>query len=243
MRIGPFQFRPKIVPTLITLILLPILISLGLWQLSRTEEKRVILQEQALKLEMPPLTITGKADSLEDIEYRKLMVTGKFLPDYHILVDNKVHQGQVGFYVVTPLQIDGTEVCVLVNRGWVKATDSREVLPAINTPDKNVTVTGIAKINTKDVVSFNEQNRLGNDWPALVRWLDIEELDKDIPYNLKPFLLLQAPEPRQDYVRDWKQINSPPEKNMSYAIQWFSLATALLLIFIFVNTKRLKKSA
>jgi len=241
MRIGPFQFRPKIVPTLITLILLPILISLGFWQLSRTEEKQIILEEQALKLEMPALTITGKADSLEDIEYRKLMVTGRFLSDYHILVDNKVHQGQVGFYVVTPLQIEGTRVCVLVNRGWVKATDSRAVLPSITTPSERVAISGIAKLNTKDIVSFNDQNRLGEDWPALVRWLDIKELDKDIPYNLKPFVLMQTADSQGEYVRDWKQVNSPPEKNMSYAVQWFSLATALLLIFIFVNTKRTNK--
>lgn len=241
MRIGPFQFQPKIVPTLITLVLLPVLISLGFWQVSRTEEKRAILEKQAEKLLLPPLHITGNAEPQENIVFRKLVVTGNYLADYQILVDNKVHKGQVGFYVVTPLLIEGTESTVLINRGWVKATASRDVLPSIETPAGNVTIHGIAKINTRDIVRFNDQNRLGTDWPALVLWPNIEELDEDIPYTLKPFLLLQASEPEEEYVRDWKLVNSPPEKNMSYAIQWFSLAIALLLIFVFVNTKRIKQ--
>ena len=160
-----------------------------------------------------------------------------------ILVDNKVHQGQVGFYVVTPLLIEGTETAVLVNRGWVKGTGSREVLPTIQTPEAKITIYGTAKLNPKDIVTFNDQNRLGNDWPALVRWVDIAEMDSDIPYRLKSFLLLQTSDPKQDYVRDWKLVSSSPEKNMSYAVQWFSLATALLLIYVIVNTKRIKRKA
>jgi len=238
MRIGNFQFRPTVIPTLVTVLLLPLLISLGIWQLNRTDEKREILAKQEHKRLMPSLQITSETDSLDDIEFRQLNVSGRYLPKYQILVDNKVHHGQVGFYVVTPLQIEGSQSTILINRGWVKATSSREVLPSIETPEGTVTVQGVAKINTRDIVTVENQNRLGKDWPALVLWLDIEELDEDIPYSLKPFVLLQDSEPKEDYAREWKVVGSSPEKNMSYAVQWFSLATALLLIFIFVNTKR-----
>lgn len=241
MRIGQFHFQPKIIPTLVTLVLLPVLISLGLWQVSRTEEKREILAKQEARLELPPYKVTQGTDSLKDIEFRKLVVTGRYLDKYQVLVDNKVHQGEVGFYVVTPLLIDGTDMAVLVNRGWVKGTGNRDLFPEIQTPVDTVSVSGLAKLDSKDVVSFNDQNRLGSEWPALVRWVDINALDDDIPYRLKPFLLLQDSSPEQDYVRDWKWVNSPPEKNMSYAVQWFSLAMALFLIFVFVNTKRLNK--
>lgn len=241
MRIGHFQFRPKLIPTLVTLILLPVLISLGFWQLSRTAEKRAILVEQEKKRQLPPLHIKEEETSQDAVEFRNLIATGNYLTDYQILVDNKVHQGAVGYYVVTPLLIEGTNMAVLVNRGWVKATDRRDVYPAIETPEGKITIYGTAKYKTKDIFTFNDQNRLGKDWPALVRWIDIEDLDKDIPYNLFAFLLLQTPEPNQDYVRDWKSVNSPPEKNMSYAVQWFTLAAALVLIFIFVNTKKVNE--
>ena len=241
MRIGHFQFRPNLVPTLVTLILLPMLISLGFWQLSRAEEKRAILAEQLEKSRLPALHITAANKKLEEIKYRQLVVSGKYLSKYQILVDNKVHQGEVGFYVVTPFRIEGTDSVVLVNRGWVKGTGSREILPSIVTPETNLSIKGIAKFKTKDIVTFNDQNRLGQDWPALVRWVDIKELDKDIPYKLKPYLILQAAAPDQDYVRNWKLVNSTPDKNLSYAAQWFTLAGVLLLIFIGVNTKRIPK--
>ena len=241
MRIGAYQFKPRIIPTLVTAVLLPVLISLGFWQLSRTEEKREILSQQQKKSQLPPIRITAEDETAAEIEYRRLEISGKYLRGYQILIDNKVHLGQVGYYVVTPLQIDGTDSAVLVNRGWVKSTGRREVLPEITTPDGIVTIQGTAKFNPKDVVGFSDQNRLGQSWPALVRWIDINELDQDIPYKLKPFLLLQAAEQNADYVRNWIFVNSPPEKNMSYAVQWFSLATALLLIFIVVNTKRIPK--
>jgi len=241
MRIGNYQFRPRIIPTLVTLVLLPVLISLGFWQLSRTEEKREILAQQQKMSQLPPMRITAENIEKTELEYRRLQITGRYLTKYQILIDNKVHQGQVGYYVVTPLQIDKTDSAVLVNRGWVKSTGRREVLPEIGTPDGLVTILGTAKFNPKDVVSFNDQNRLGKSWPALVRWIDISELDQDIPFKLKPYLLLQASEQNEDYVRNWTFVNSPPEKNMSYAVQWFSLATALLLIYIFVNTKRIRK--
>jgi len=242
MRIGHFQFRSRLIPTLVTLILLPVLISLGFWQLSRAEEKREILAKQEQKRQMPALHITGNVDSQDALEHRELVVKGKYLPEYQILVDNKVHNGQVGYYVVTPLRIVGTESIVLVNRGWIKGTGRREVLPAIQTPESNITIHARAKFVTKDIVTwFSDKNRLGTDWPALVRWIDIMELNRDIPFELKPYLLLQTSDSNQDYVRNWKWVNSPPEKNITYAVQWFSLAATLLLIFVFVNTKRLNQ--
>jgi surfeit locus 1 family protein len=240
MRIGPYQFRPKLIPTLVTVVLMPVLLSLGFWQLDRSEEKRKILEQQEQTSQLPTLQITGKNEILDTIAYRRLAVTGRFLGDYLIMVDNKVHNGQVGFFVVTPFRIEGSDTAVLVNRGWVRATGDRNVLPDITTPQDTMTIYGTAKLNTKDIVSFSDQNRLGDGWPALVRWVDIPELEKTIPYKLKEYLLLQEPASQQDYVRDWKLINSTPAKNLSYAVQWFSLATALLLIFIFVNTKRCK---
>ncbi|MGD8784066.1 MAG: SURF1 family protein [Thioalkalispiraceae bacterium] len=241
MRIGSFQFAPRIIPTLVTLVLFPALISLGFWQLSRTDEKRELLADQQRKSQLPPLKIVAENPDPEEIEYRRLIVTGRYLTDYQVLVDNKVHQGQTGYNVVTPLQIEDSDYAVLINRGWVKADVRREIRPDIKTPQGRVSIRGTAKFKTKDIVTFNDRNRLADDWPALVRWVDIEELDKDIPYKLKPFLLLQAEDMDGEYVRDWSIVNSPPEKNMSYAVQWFTLAGVLMLIFFMVNTRKIQK--
>ena len=46
-------------------------------------------------------------------------VAGQFDPAHEILLDNRVLNGKPGYQVVTPLKMDGTELYVLVDRGWV----------------------------------------------------------------------------------------------------------------------------
>jgi surfeit locus 1 family protein len=43
-----------------------------------------------------------------------------------VLLDYKIHRGRLGYYVVTPLRIEGSAMHVLVNRGWVAAGARRE---------------------------------------------------------------------------------------------------------------------
>lgn len=240
MRIRNFEFRPRLIPTLATLVILPVLLSLGVWQLNRAEEKRVLLAERGKKEHMPALDITGQAEhDLSELEFRKLRVVGRFDSNYVIYIDNKVYQGKVGYQVVEPLVLQPTQEAILVNRGWVAATASRADLPEISHQSSEQTIYGIAKFDTRDVASLGAGNRSGEDWPALVRWIDIAELQKSMPFKLKPYLLLQTNDNGDGLLREWMFVSSPPEKNQSYAIQWFSLAAALVLIFIFVNTKKI----
>jgi len=180
---------------------------------------------------------------LSQIANRKLGINGRYLNQYLIYIDNKVYHSQVGYQIVVPLKLAGRDDIILVNRGWVKATESRDRLPKVSLPDTELTLRGIAKLDAKDVASFGSNNRLGTDWPALVRWIDPESLDKDIPGKIASFVFLQDPQPADKLKREWKFINSPPEKNLSYALQWFSLAGMLLIIYIVVNTKRKNKQA
>ncbi len=242
MRIGKFEFTPRLLPTLLTFMLLPVLISLGIWQLGRADEKREILAERAKMAALPALEVSEQSrDAIADVEYRQLKVVGRFDRQYRIFIDNKVQQGRVGYQVVEPLVYDGGKSAVLVNRGWVAATASRSNLPAVPELTEAQTIFGIAKTNTRDVASLGSGNRSGESWPALVRWVDIGELQKSIPYRLKPYMLLQNNDNQDGLVREWIFVSSPPEKNQSYALQWFSLAIALLLIYLVVNTKRVNR--
>ncbi len=240
MRIGHYQFKPKWVPSILTILMLPILIALGFWQLSRAEEKQQILDQRNQRMALPKNVLTSIPKDLSEIEYRRLVIKGKYLNQYPIYIDNKVYQGQVGYQIVIPFMIAGSDELILVNRGWVKATESRSRLPVVPFIETEVTLNGQVKLNSKDVASLGSKNRLGNDWPALVRWVDPLALDKDIPGKVAPFVFLQDPEPIDELKREWVFINAPPEKSISYALQWFSLAGLLFIIYIVVNTKRIK---
>jgi surfeit locus 1 family protein len=58
--------------------------------------------------------------------------------------------------------------------------------------------------------------------------------------KLLPFIVLLDKTKSGKLVQDWKIVVSPPEKNISYAVQWFALALALLIIYIVVNSKKTK---
>ena len=50
---GMNSFRPGLAPTVLVLLMLPLLIGLGVWQLQRAEEKRQLLAAEALQREAP----------------------------------------------------------------------------------------------------------------------------------------------------------------------------------------------
>jgi surfeit locus 1 family protein len=242
MRIGNYQFKPRLVPSLLVLLLLPLLIRLGFWQLARADEKRQIIATQNAKLAMPPMLINNKMTKTQHLEFRRLQVQGSFLTKYQIFIDNKVHDEQTGYDVVTPLRINNSDQYVLVNRGWVPSTGSRAVLPTVDTPAQEVNLIGIARYHTKDVMSFGVANRSNQGWPAVVRWVDIKALRAQTKLNLLPFMLLLDPKSQYGFVRKWEFVNMPPEKHISYAVQWFTMAAVLLIIYLVVNLKRINKT-
>jgi len=65
LRMGPYLFKPRMLPTLATLAVFSILVSLGVWQLHRAEEKRLLLEQFELQAQQPPSDLSATPDSSE----------------------------------------------------------------------------------------------------------------------------------------------------------------------------------
>ena len=244
MRTGNFEFKPKLITTVLTVLLLPVLTGLGIWQLQRAAEKERIVQNQQRMMQAPEVRLKTKITDPAELAFRRIVVTGEYDAEHQIYIDNKVQQGRVGYEIVTPLRIENTDVHVLVNRGWLPMhANNRAILPKSRTPAGTVTVTGIARLDPKDVADFGSGNRSNNGWPAVVRWLDISALQQETGLVLQPFVILQSAEQGSGFVRDWKFINAPPEKSLAYATQWFSFAAILLILYVVLNTRRVNQSS
>jgi len=50
-------------------------------------------------------------------------------------------------------------------------------------------------------------------------------------------ILLDPKEP-DGYARNWEAPGFPPMRHIGYAVQWFALAAALLVIYIVTNVRR-----
>jgi surfeit locus 1 family protein len=241
LRIGGWRLRPGLWPTVATTLLLPVLAGLGLWQLDRAEQKQRLQTEYDRRQSEPPRRLYSVREDAEALRYRPVQVRGRYEPAYQILLDNRVHQGQAGYHVLTPLRIEGGSVRVLVNRGWVAIGPDRRQLPRLETPAEAVEITGVVTIPHAKGFRLGGARPPGDGWQPVWMYLDLGEYAKTVPFPVQPGVILLDPESHAGgYVRRWGRLDTGIQTHQGYALTWFSLAVALLAIYILVNVRRSK---
>ena len=228
-------------PTLVYLCLLPLLITLGIWQLGRSEEKRLFLekQEQGMASSEILLLSTAIQDDADALRYKKVQVTGHYDLAHQFLLDNQISAGKPGYFVLTPFILQGEAKAVLVNRGWVPLNQDRSVLPDIQLKNQQTTVSG--RINRFPSVGIKlagaEIPSAG--WPSVLQVIDTQVLEKKLTYPLFPFQIELDQDLPEGFKREWKTTTIMlPEQHTAYALQWFALAFTLTLLFIWYSFKR-----
>jgi surfeit locus 1 family protein len=116
--------------------------SLGLWQLGRAAEKTAFQDaktQQADKVALDGRTLGSALDDQAQragLIHRRMVLMGRWLPQHSVFLENRQMNAKPGFFVLTPLQIEGTNGVVLVQRGWAQRSfTDRAALPAIQTPE------------------------------------------------------------------------------------------------------------
>jgi cytochrome oxidase assembly protein ShyY1 len=144
-------------------------------------------------------------------------------------------------HVLTPFYNDGGEV-ILVNRGWLPLTD-RTALPAVTTPAESVQIKG--RLAPLPIVGrkLGEPDRLDGSWPQLVTYLEIEDVAAGLDEELVPRLIWLDSQDKHGFQgRDWSPVVMTPQRHRAYAFQWFSLATAAVIIWIVVGMRSNRKT-
>ena len=241
LRIGRFQWQPGVWPTLATVVLIPLLVGLGFWQLDRAAQKQRLQAEYDRAQENAPIRLRPVLESAESLRFHRVGARGHYEPQYQILIDNRVHQGQAGYHVLTPLRIEDGNVRVLVNRGWVALGADRSQLPSIDTPNTDVDVEGIAIVPQTGGFHLGGAHPPGNDWQPLWQYLDLSEYAKLVPFPVQPVLILLDPQSKAGgFARHWARLDTGIATHQGYAFTWFSLAVALAAIYIIVNTRKIE---
>ncbi|CAI4225999.1 unnamed protein product [Auanema sp. JU1783] len=128
-----------ITPGSVALLVLPAFtFCLGVWQCCRLQWKLTLIEE--LKKQLSATAIEFPIDNLEsllDLEYRRVRIIGEFLHEREFIIaprgrfdvgyvqkdsgsllsDNNMSSH--GAHVITPFKIKGTNLIIMVNRGWV----------------------------------------------------------------------------------------------------------------------------
>jgi surfeit locus 1 family protein len=238
-RLKGLRFRPRKWAFALALTASVVMISLGNWQARRAQEKRdLAARVERAGLELP-MAVPGGALPPETLALRRLLAKGEFLPQFTVLLDNKVYRGRPGYYVVTPLRVAGTSMHVLVNRGWIAAGQRREDLPEVATPAGEVLVEGLGQARAPRVLAAGEIPPAGKVWQNLT----FEHYAKWSGLALQPVFLEQHSSLPDGLVRDWPRADFGVDKHTGYATQWYLFATVAILIFIVLSFERVRPAS
>ncbi len=234
------SFRPGILLTLISLSAIVLFYALGLWQLGRAEEKKILAQQITQRESESAEIINDRNVKLlkdTDIVYRFVELTGEFEIKDQFFVDNKKYNGRVGYHVITPFRIYNTRQRILVNRGWIKSDSNRQILPEIITPKGIVTLKGQMTHPGKSYF------RPGISQPAdgsggIWLYIDVNYFSRLTEIPLIPYILLLSEDNPYGYIRDWPEFKANTEMHIGYAIQWFAFAMFALLAYLSVGIKK-----
>jgi surfeit locus 1 family protein len=228
-------FFPGWLPTLLVLALLPVLIGLGFWQLSRAEEKTALLalyeaRRSAAALDSPAALLDPSAN--RDPAYRRVHLRGRFDAGHSLLLDNSIRAGQVGIEVLQPFYDQDSDLWLLVNRGWLPWPDRRSPV-TFSTPAGEVSLNAWVYVPLGRTFQL-QADQPSSRWPRLVTRIQPEPLWRELGRTGMSYELRLEPGPGSFRV-DWPIVAMAPEKHLGYAVQWFALAAALLGLFIYLG--------
>ncbi len=236
----------RIAATVAMLFVLTLACALGAWQMQRAAQKMQMALNLQAKEQLPVLDAAANNWTLIEANQRRMRALGRYLPSEAIWLDNRPRpsgaepsQGQVGFYLLMPLRLEGEKQNILwINRGWVpRNAEQRTQLPQIQTPTELVAIEGIAfpyADRVLDLASPAEAKPAqAKDQVRIQQNLDLVALQVEHQWNQLPFILRQvAQSPSDGLVRSWAPQAAGVERHYAYAFQWFALALCVFLFWL-----------
>ncbi len=240
LKFGELEVRINWVIAICVLLTMSGLIRLGIWQLSRAQEK-IQLQESFLEFSeeqatpIENLPIAGREFDAMQHQNRQVELTGRFLNENSIFLIYQTYEEQLGFEVVTPFELSALDLIVMVSRGWSGITSEDElarVLPEIN---GELVLQGQIYVPTeKEAARTNEL--VNESWPLTTRYLNINELSRYFDSSIFPYVIRLGLDQPGVLVRHWPAVTANTSQNFSYALQWFSMAIAVFIVSLILSS-------
>lgn len=227
------QFRPGLWPSLAAGAGIAATLALGVWQLGRGSEKDALQAQFEARRQRPAFAVGAAAADAAALAGQAVIARGSFVPAHTVYIDNRLYRGVPGYHVVTPLRLDGSDMHVLVNRGWI-AGGGRGAPPAVVTPEGSVELRGVAVLPSTRFLELSSRVAEGNVWQNLV----LERYRQAVPIPVHSFVVQQESAAADGLVREWPAPNAGADKNYAYAAQWFTMALAIALLYLFLNLRR-----
>jgi len=210
---------------------------LGQWQLERAEYKEDLLNKIAERKDLAPVSIQELPHSEDDRIFLPVRLSGTFDGEHQFLYDNRIVEKRAGYHVYTPLLLDNGQR-LLVNRGWVPQGKTRQDLPKLPVSTSEVEFTGLMDKTPSKGITLADNLHTDIRWPMVLQYIDIIELERFTGFSFNPMVVWMDAGSDNILHHELPVLKLDCAKNRGYAFQWYAMATALIIIYTVVNTKR-----
>ena len=236
------SFNYKLLPSLVFIIFFTLFIKLGFWQLDRGDQKKIINMAFVERQNQPPIPLNKETIQMpiEDIIWHRVSMSGEFLNDKNIILDNQIVEEKAGFLIYTPFKILDSNKIILVNRGWYSLSNSRKDIPNIPPIKEIQTIEGeISQMPSSGISLGKVITEKLDESSFRLQKMDYEVLSSLISKDLMRYVVkLKNPIFDKTYVLDSGMPVPDSDKNYGYAFQWFAMAFTLFIIFIRLGVKK-----
>lgn len=216
------------------LLVLPVLLWLGLWQLDRAEQKRTMFDQFGAGAPVASQQELTK-QSPASLRYRQTRLRGRMLSERQFLLEGMTHEGRPGLQVLTPFELSSGEI-VMVNRGWIPETRTRQTLPDLAIESDDRVIHG----RITQYIKPGLRLAAGTDtvWPRRMVYPSHEDIAEALGVSVLPHMIWLDEQDADGFTREWKPAEFGPARHVGYAVQWFGLAVTLILIYIILKFRR-----
>jgi surfeit locus 1 family protein len=204
--------------------MLAVLLGLGTWQVERLHWKQDVLAQIARAEAAPAVPLPARPEP-----FTKVQVTGHLRDDlaasYGAEVRDTAAGTELGTQLIVPLERDEGDA-VLVDRGWVPEKRPRPIAQV----EGDVTLEGYVRPSDSPGPFSAPDNPAARQFYTL----DASAIGSALGlHDVAPFVLVAiGPPPPERYPDPARHLPRPPNNHLSYAITWYGLAVALVVIFV-----------
>lgn len=217
-------------PSLWAGIGLLLLLGLGTWQLERLQWKEGLIAQRQAALHAAPVALPSSLEAARALEFHPVRAEGEFLNAHELYLNAQSLRGDPGFHVITPLRLaDGSTL--LVDRGFVPTDRQAPATRQAGEPQGHVSVTGLLRLSPASRGWFTPDNEpQRNSWFSI----DLPAMAKvaGVPRILPFYIDADATPNPGGWPEGGQTITDLPNNHLQYAITWYALALALIVIYI-----------
>jgi surfeit locus 1 family protein len=229
-------FRVKLWPTVFAVPIVLLCLGLGSWQVQRLFWKEGLIAERASAVAAPPVSAAAISSAGSSLEFHHVFDEGVFLNDREIFLGATSEGGVNGYQILTPLKEPDGRI-IFINRGFIPADLKNRAKRVAGEPAGQVRVEGLLRLPPAGRPNwFLPDNRPDlNYW----FWVDLPAMATAAGLDhVAPFYIDADATPNPGgWPKGGVTRLTLPNDHLQYAITWFSLAVAMIVIYVLFHRR------